>query len=109
MYAVLKQGGHQYKVSPGDVIQIEKIEAEKGQDVELEEVLLLRSGDKLEIGEPRVVGASVRAKVLRQDKSPKIEVYKFKRRKGFERRYGHRQPFTELKITAILRNGQALA
>lgn len=109
MYAVIRQGSRQYRVSPGDVIQIEKIEAGKGEEVELEDVLLLKSGENLEIGEPRVVGASVKARILRQDRAKKVLVYKFKRRKGQENRYGHRQPFTELKVLSISQNGKELS
>ncbi|HMX61525.1 MAG TPA: 50S ribosomal protein L21 [Candidatus Sumerlaeota bacterium] len=109
MYAVIKQGGHQYRVAPGDIIQIEKIEAEKGDVITLEDVLLVRSGETLEIGEPRVNGAAISAKVLRQDKSPKVEIYKFKRRHGYEKHQGHRQPFTEIQITGFTKNGKALS
>ncbi len=108
MYAVIKQGGHQYKIAPGDVIQIEKVVAEKGEELLLENVLLIKNGEKLELGEPRVTGATVKAKVLRQDRSPKVDVYKFRRRKGSDRRSGHRQPFTEIQITAITKNGAVL-
>ncbi len=108
MYVILRQGGHQYRVSPGDVIQVEKIEVEKGETIELEDVLLIGTDSGVEIGEPRVTGASVKAKVLRQDKAKKIDVYKFKRRKGYERRLGHRQPFTEIKILGIAHNGRDL-
>ncbi len=108
MYAVLRQGSHQYRVSPGDVIQIEKIEAEKGQEVELEDVLMINSADGVELGEPRVTGAAVKAKVLRQDRGKKVLIYKFKRRKGYEKRQGHRQYFTELQILSISRDGREL-
>ncbi len=108
MYAVIKQGGHQYKVSPGDVIQVEKIEAEAGQEVSFEEVLLVNSEGGLEIGEPRVTGAAVSVKVLRQGKGRKVKVYKFKRRKGYERRYGHRQPFTEVRVLSVNKDGSEL-
>ncbi len=108
MYAVLRQGSHQYRVSPGDVIQIEKIDAEKGQEVELEDILLLNSADGVEIGEPRIPGAAVKARVLRQDRGKKILVYKFKRRKGYEKRKGHRQDFTELKVLSVSRDGREL-
>ena len=109
MYAVLKQGGHQYRVTTGDIIQIEKIEAAKGDQVELKDVLLLQADSSLEIGEPTVSGASVTVKVLRQDKARKVDIYHFKRRHGYARSYGHRQPFTEVKVVAVNRNGQALA
>lgn len=109
MYAVIRQGGHQYRVTTGDVIQLEKIEVEAGQEVSLEDVLALSSGETLEVGEPRVAGAVVKAKVVRQGKSPKVDVYKFRRRKSYDKRYGHRQPFTEVRIIAVEKNGTALS
>lgn len=109
MYAVIRQGGHQYRVAPGDVIQVEKIEVTDGEELSIEDVLLLQSEAGVEIGEPRVAGAVVKATVLRQGKGKKIRGYKFKRRKGYERRYGHRQPFVELKISAISKDGSDLS
>lgn len=108
MYAVIKQGGRQYKVSPGDVIQIQKIEAEKGDDVELSNVLMLHDGSDLTIGAPSV-DAAVKAKVLRQDKGKKIIVFKFKRRKGYSKKQGHRQLFTEVRITGLTKDGKELS
>jgi len=101
MYAVIKQGGHQYRVAPDDVIQIEKIDAEPGSELTLGEVLLVADGEKTEVGQPLLEGATVKAKVLKQDKSKKIDVYKFKRRKGYEKSYGHRQPYTEVRVVSI--------
>jgi len=101
MYAVIKQGGHQYRVAPEDVIQIEKIDAEPGSELTLGEVLLVADGEKTEVGQPLLEGAPVKAKVLKQDKSKKIDVYKFKRRKGYEKSYGHRQPYTEVRVVSI--------
>ncbi len=110
MYAVIRQGGHQYRVTTGDVIQIEKIEVEAGQEVSLEEVLAVSTGEgNLELGEPRIAGAVVKAKVVRQGKSPKIDIYTFSRRKAAARTKGHRQPFTEVRIVSVEKNGQALA
>jgi large subunit ribosomal protein L21 len=110
MYAVIRQGGHQYRVTTGDTIQIEKIEVEAGQEVSLEEVLAVSTGEgALELGAPRIAGAVVKVKVLRQGKSPKVDIYKMRRRKGFARSGGHRQPFTEVRIIAVEKNGQALA
>ncbi|MBI1292039.1 50S ribosomal protein L21 [bacterium] len=110
MYAVIRQGGHQYRVTTGDVIQLEKLEVEAGQEVTLEEVLAVSTGEgALEVGEPRVVGAVVKAKVIRQGKSPKVDIYKMRRRKGFARTGGHRQPFTEVRVISVEKNGQALA
>ncbi len=109
MYAIVRQGSHQYRVAPGDVIQIEKIDAEKGQEVQLDDVLMLSDGEMTEIGSPRIDNAAVKAKVLRNDRGPKIIVFKFKRRKGYMKRQGHRQSFTELKITGFVKDGQELA
>lgn len=109
MYAVLRQGSHQYRVAPGDVIQIEKIDGEKGDVVKFDDVLLVQSEGGLSLGEPRVNGVSVTAKVIRQDKSAKVNIYKMRRRKGFSRRHGHRQPFTEVAITSIDKDGKALS
>lgn len=109
MYAVLRQGSHQYRVTPGDVIQIEKIKAESGEEILLEDILLLSNGEDLTLGEPRVNGAAIKAKVIRQDKAKKIDVYKFKRRKGYEKRYGHRQPFTEIRILGFSKDGKDLS
>jgi large subunit ribosomal protein L21 len=108
-YAVMKQGGHQYRIASGDVVQVEKLEVEPGEEITLEDILLVRDGESLDIGDPRVQGAAIKAKVLRQRKGPKIRVYKFKRRKGYEKRYGHRQPFTELKILSIMKDGKEIA
>jgi large subunit ribosomal protein L21 len=105
-YAILRQGGHQYRVAPGDVIQIEKIDVEKGQQIEMEDVLVLHDGSKLEIGSPRVEDTMVQAKVLRHGRGRKIVVFKKKRRKGYSKKQGHRQDFVEIKITGITHNGQ---
>ena len=99
MYAIIKTGGKQYKVSEGDVIRVEKLEAEG--DYTFSEVLAVSKGDSLTIGEPLVKGASVTASVLNQGKHKKVVVYKFKKKKGFHKKKGHRQPFTELKINSI--------
>ncbi|MBX3729800.1 MAG: 50S ribosomal protein L21 [Candidatus Sumerlaeia bacterium] len=105
-YAILRQGGHQYRVAPGDIIQIEKLDAEKGQVLELEDVLALHDGAKLEFGVPRVADAQVKARVLRNGRGRKIVVFKMKKRKGHHRKQGHRQDFTEIMVTGITRNGQ---
>lgn len=109
MYAIVRQGNHQYRVQPGDVIQIEKIDAEKGDEVQLEEVLLVHDGQKLEFGTPVVGGAAVKAKVVRVGRGKKVVVYKFKRRKGYSKKQGHRQSFTEVRITGLVRDGKELA
>jgi large subunit ribosomal protein L21 len=101
MYAVIKTGGKQYRVSQGDRIRVEKLPGEVGADITLDEVLML-GGDKVSVGAPLVSGASVSAKIVAQDRAKKIIVFKYKRRKGYRRKYGHRQPYTELEITGVL-------
>ncbi len=108
MYAILRQGNHQYRVSPGDLIQIDLIDAEAGSEVTLDGILAVRNGSEFHVGAPQVDGATVRAKVTRHGRGEKIIVFKFTRRKGAERRHGHRQSFTELYIRAIGMNGTDL-
>lgn len=101
MYAVIKTGGKQYKVSPGDVIRVEKIDGEPGQEIELNDVLLVGDGSELKIGQPLVEGAKVLAVIKEQGRSRKIIVFKKKRRKNYRRKRGHRQYYTELEIKEI--------
>jgi large subunit ribosomal protein L21 len=102
MYAVIKTGGKQYKVSEGDLLNIEKLEGEKGSEVVFNEVLMLSGGgEDLRIGAPLVDGVQVVGEVLSQTKGPKITIFKMKRRKGFRKKTGHRQPLTNLKIKKI--------
>ena len=101
MYAVIKSGGKQYRVAEGDVLRIEKLSAETGETIKFDEVLLVADGDKVQVGTPRLDGGSVSAEVLEQGRARKIEVIKFKRRKDYERHHGHRQQYTEVRITGI--------
>jgi len=101
MFAVLRTGGKQYKVQKDDVIKVEKLEAEAGKTIDLNEVLFLSDGKKATIGEPLVKGASVKAEVLEQKKDKKIVVFKKKRRQNYRRTKGHRQQVTILKIKDI--------
>lgn len=102
MYAIIKTGGKQYKVFPGEVIKVEKLEGEKGNSIDFNEVLFVKKDDEsILIGKPVVEGATVTGKVLRQGKAKKILVFKKKRRKDFSKLYGHRQPFTEVLIEDI--------
>ncbi|RLA07664.1 MAG: 50S ribosomal protein L21 [Gammaproteobacteria bacterium] len=101
MYAVIKTGGKQYRVSPGQRLKIEKLEQEVDSVVQFDEVLLTSDGDKLEIGTPFLKGISVSAKLLQQGRGKKIEIIKFKRRKHHRKQMGHRQSFSEVEITAI--------
>lgn len=101
MYAVIKTGGKQYKVQEGDTIRVEKLDAEEGGDLNLDEVLMLADGESVSVGTPTVTGASVAANVQAHGRGEKIKVVKFKRRKHHHKQMGHRQAYTELKITGI--------
>ena len=101
MFAVVKTGGKQYKVAQGDVIQVEKLEAEVGKSVDLGEVLMLSDGAKLTVGKPFIAGAKITAEVVAQDRTGKLIVFKKKRRQNYRRKKHQRQWFTVLKITAI--------
>ena len=100
MYAVMETGGKQYKVQQGDVVFIEKLDAEAGSTVTFDKVLVL-GGDNLKVGAPYVDGATVSASVVKQGKSKKVIVYKYKPKKGYHKKQGHRQPYTKVEITAI--------
>jgi len=102
MIAIVETGGKQYQISPGSIIRIEKLKAKKGEEVVLDKVLMIKEDDsETLVGNPVIAKARVTAEVLRQDRAKKIIVYKFKRRKNYHRKYGHRQAFTELKIKEI--------
>jgi len=101
MRAVIKTGGKQYRISEGDVLRVEKLEGEPGARIELSEVLAVGEGEGIKIGTPTVAGASVVAEILGHDKDKKVIIYKKKRRKGYDKRTGHRQPFTSIKIQEI--------
>lgn len=101
MYAVLTTGGKQYKVSEGDVIYVEKLNAEVDSNVELTEVLAVSNGETLKVGTPVVEGAKVVAKVVAQGKAKKITVFKYKAKKDYRRKNGHRQPYTKIVVEKI--------
>lgn len=101
MLAVIKTGGKQYLVSPGDKIKIEKIEKKEGEEIVFDSVLLLQKQNKLEIGAPIVKGAKVVAKVVKQGRGKKIVVFKHKPKKRYKKKQGHRQCFTEVEILKI--------
>lgn len=101
MYAVIETGGKQYKVSEGDVIFIEKLDAAEGDSVTFDKVLVVADGENVNVGAPAVEGASVIAKVEKQGKAKKIYVFKMKRKKNYRRKKGHRQPFTKVTIEKI--------
>jgi len=102
MLAVIRTGGKQYLVSPGQKIKIEKIEKKEGSEISFPEVLLLQKGKKIEIGSPLIKGAKVIGKVLGHGKGKKIIVFKYKAKKRYKVKKGHRQPYTEIEITKIL-------
>ena len=101
MYAVFRSGGKQYRAAKGDVLRLEKIEADEGATVKFDEVLLVGEGSDIKVGTPLLSGSTVSGKVLRQGKSKKVSVVKFKRRQNYLRQGSHRQFFTEVEITGI--------
>jgi len=107
MYAVFRSGGKQYRASKGDVLRLEKLEANEGADVSFDEVLLVGDGKNIKVGSPLLAGNSVTGKVLKQGKSKKVSVVKFKRRQNYLRQHTHRQFFTEVEITGIDSSGKA--
>ena len=100
MYAIIATGGKQYKVSEGDIITIEKLGVEAGQEVTFDQVLAV-SGDELKVGNPTVEGASVTASVVKEGRGQKVIVYKYQRKTGYHKKNGHRQAFTQVKIEKI--------
>jgi len=105
MYAVFRSGGKQYRAAKGDVLRLEKIEADEGATVQFDEVLLIGEGGDVKVGSPLLEGSSVSATVRRQGKSRKVSVVKFKRRQNYLRQGSHRQFFTEVEITGISASG----
>lgn len=101
MYAVIVSGGKQYRVSEGETLKLEKIEAETGASIDFDKILLVVDGEKVNIGAPVVKGAKVTAEVVAHGRHKKVKILKFKRRKHHMKQMGHRQWFTEVKITGI--------
>ena len=104
MYAIIKNGGKQYKVVEGDTLQLEKINAEVGSLVKDSQVLLVANGESLEVGTPEVKDAEVVLKVVSHGKGEKVLVYKYKAKKNYRRKQGHRQPYTEVVVESISLN-----
>jgi large subunit ribosomal protein L21 len=100
MYAVIKTGGKQYKVSEGDLVKVEMLDGAVGDTIELDQVLMV-GGAEVKLGTPLVPGAKVKAQIVAQEKDKKVIVFKSKRRQGYRKKYGHRQPITRLKVGAI--------
>lgn len=101
MYAVIKTGGKQYRVAEGDLVHVEKIEGEIGNLVELDEIVLIVNGDRVEVGKPHLQDSKVIGEIVEHSKGKKIVVFKSKRRKGYRKKQGHRQQHTVLKIKEI--------
>ena len=101
MYAVIKTGGKQYKVAPGQKIKLEQIAANVGQEIVIDQVLAVGNGADLKVGSPLVAGATVNATVLAHGKHDKVRIFKMRRRKHYQRHGGHRQRYTELEIGAL--------
>jgi large subunit ribosomal protein L21 len=101
MYAVIKTGGKQYKVEKGTTLRVEKLEGEAGTQLTFSEVLLVADGENIQIGTPMLGGAKVSAEIVAQEKGEKLIVFKFRRRKAYRRKNGHRQSYTAIKVTDI--------
>jgi len=104
MYAVIRTGGKQYRVSAGEALRVEKIDAQAGAELLLTEVLMIGQGEDVTIGAPLVDGAAVKATVLSQGKGDKIKIFKMRRRKHYRKTQGHRQLYTEIRIDSISQN-----
>ncbi len=104
-YAIVATGGKQYKVSSGALLDVERLAGEAGSSVRLDQVLALRSQDKFQVGRPLVKGAVVVAEIVKHLRGPKVVNFKYKRRKGYHRKVGHRQELTRLKVVEISFNG----
>jgi large subunit ribosomal protein L21 len=102
MYAVVKTGGKQYKVAPGEKLKVEQIPADVGAEVILDQVLLVGEGESVRLGRPIVAGATVKATVLAHGRGEKVKIFKMRRRKHYQKHQGHRQGFTELRIESIV-------
>ena len=101
MYAIIESCGKQYKVAEGDVVFFEKLDTEEGKKVTFDKVVLVSDGEKIEVGNPYVKGIKVEGKVVAHGKGKKIVVFKYKAKKNYRRKQGHRQPYTKVEITAI--------
>ena len=102
MYAVIKTGGKQYKVAPGEKLKVEQIPADVGAEVILDQVLMVFDAESVRLGQPTVAGATVKATVVAHGRGEKVKIFKMRRRKHYQKHQGHRQNYTELKIEAIV-------
>lgn len=101
MYAVIKTGGKQYRVAAGEKLKVEQIPADVGAEITLDQILMVGEGESVKIGAPLVSGATVKATVLAQGRHDKVKIFKMRRRKHYQKRQGHRQNYTELRIDTI--------
>ncbi len=101
MYAIIKTGGKQFRVSEGDVIRVERLSSEEGEKVSFDEVLMVGGDGEIKIGSPNIEGATVEGTVVKHGKAKKIIVFKYKAKKNYRKKQGHRQPFTQVKIEKI--------
>jgi large subunit ribosomal protein L21 len=102
LFAIVKTGGKQYRVAPGDILRVERLPGERGDEILLDEVLLVADGDTIQVGQPLVEGARVVGEILRQGRAKKIIVFKKKRRKKYRRKQGHRQLYTAFQVREII-------
>lgn len=102
MFAIIITGGKQYRVSPGDILRVERLPGERGDQVTIKQVLLVADDDNIQVGRPLLEAAEVKGEILRQGKAKKIIIFKKKRRKKYRRKQGHRQLFTALQVKDIL-------
>ena len=102
MYAVIKTGGKQYKVAPGEKLKVEQLPADVGAQIILDQVLMVGDGDSVRLGQPTVTGATVQATVVGHGRGDKVQIFKMRRRKHYQKHQGHRQGYTELQIDGIV-------
>jgi large subunit ribosomal protein L21 len=102
MYAVVKTGGKQYRVTPGEKLKVEQITADVGAEIVLDQVLMVGEGETVRLGQPVLAGATVKATVVSHGRADKVKIFKMRRRKHYQKHQGHRQNFTELKIDSIV-------
>ncbi|RJP22652.1 MAG: 50S ribosomal protein L21 [Candidatus Omnitrophota bacterium] len=105
MYAIIRTGGKQYQVSPGDILEVETVSGEKGTEIILDDILLVNDGETIRVGTPQIENAMVKADILAHGRGRKIIVFKFKRRKQYRRKQGHRQDFSRIRIKEIILSG----
>jgi|SRR5690554_2911840 large subunit ribosomal protein L21 len=101
MYALIETGGKQYKVEEGDILSVERLKVDEGETVSFDKVLMISGEEGIKVGKPYIEGAVVEGEVLLHDKNKKIVVFKYKAKKNYRRKQGHRQPFTRVKINKI--------